>query len=135
MIWMTFQAWDWQHLLVERCLASSSSPPLPVIASSEAAGDFGHRNEPRAGIRGGGGIPSEAPSPEGGNGSTGGRSDSSSGSRGRGDSLLILQHPPVYTLGAGSTHDNVLFDPATSTVPLFRTERGGEVTFHGPGQV
>ena len=52
-----------------------------------------------------------------------------------GDSLLILQHPSVFTLGAGSTTENLLFDPASSSVPLFRVERGGEVTYHGPGQV
>jgi hypothetical protein len=51
------------------------------------------------------------------------------------DSVLLLQHPPVYTLGAGSAESNLLFDPAASDVPLYRTERGGEVTYHGPGQV
>jgi lipoate-protein ligase B len=51
------------------------------------------------------------------------------------DSVLILQHPPVYTLGTGSTPEHLLFDPAASQIPLYRTERGGEVTYHGPGQV
>lgn len=50
-------------------------------------------------------------------------------------SLLLLQHPPVYTLGAGSSSSNILFDPGLSKVPVHRTERGGEVTFHGPGQL
>lgn len=51
------------------------------------------------------------------------------------DALLVLQHPPVYTLGAGSTIDNLRFDPASPPHPLYRTERGGEVTYHGPGQL
>lgn len=56
----------------------------------------------------------------------------------RGDRLLLLQHPPTYTLGTGSTPDNLKFDPADNQgrpAALFRTERGGEATWHGPGQV
>ena len=49
--------------------------------------------------------------------------------------LLLLQHPPVYTLGAGSSLEHALFDPAQPPLPLFRTERGGEITHHGPGQL
>jgi hypothetical protein len=51
------------------------------------------------------------------------------------DGLFLLQHPPVYTLGAGSSPEHLLFDPQASGIPLHRTERGGEVTYHGPGQV
>jgi lipoyl(octanoyl) transferase len=53
------------------------------------------------------------------------------------DALVLLQHPPTYTLGTGSTPDNLLFDPSSLDAPadVFRIERGGEVTFHGPGQV
>lgn len=53
------------------------------------------------------------------------------------DRLILLQHPPTYTLGTASTLGNVLFDPTSSDAPadVFRIERGGEVTFHGPGQV
>lgn len=46
-----------------------------------------------------------------------------------------LQHPPVYTLGAGSSEEHVKFDVQHPPHPLYRTERGGEVTYHGPGQV
>lgn len=56
----------------------------------------------------------------------------------RGDRLLLLQHPPTYTLGTGSTPDNLKFDPTDQSgapAALFRTERGGEATWHGPGQV
>jgi lipoyl(octanoyl) transferase len=48
---------------------------------------------------------------------------------------VILQHEPVYTLGEGSTVNNVLFDTDNPPFPLFRIERGGEVTYHGPGQL
>ncbi len=51
------------------------------------------------------------------------------------DTLFLLQHPPVYTLGAGSTPEHLRFDPSRPPLPLHRTERGGEVTYHGPGQV
>lgn len=46
-----------------------------------------------------------------------------------------MQHPPVYTLGAGSSSEHVKFDLQQPPHPLFHTERGGEVTYHGPGQV
>lgn len=52
--------------------------------------------------------------------------------------LLLLfprQHPPVYTLGAGSNEGHVKFNLDNPPHPLYRTERGGEVTYHGPGQV
>lgn len=52
------------------------------------------------------------------------------------DSLILLQHPPTYTLGTGSTMSHILFNPVDPPEgsTLFRTERGGEVTFHAPGQ-
>lgn len=53
------------------------------------------------------------------------------------DVLLLLEHPSVYTLGRGSTLDNLRFDPADPACEheVRRTERGGEVTWHGPGQI
>lgn len=51
------------------------------------------------------------------------------------DVLVLLEHPPVYTLGQGATLDFLKFDPATSSIPLHRIERGGEVTYHCPGQL
>ncbi|WP_072621410.1 lipoyl(octanoyl) transferase LipB [Spirulina major] len=51
------------------------------------------------------------------------------------DVLLLVEHPPVYTLGTGSTLDHLKFDPAQSPAALHRTERGGEVTYHCPGQL
>lgn len=51
------------------------------------------------------------------------------------DTVFLLQHPPVYTLGAGSSEEHVKFDLQQPPHPLYRTERGGEVTYHGPGQL
>lgn len=50
------------------------------------------------------------------------------------DALLLLEHPPVYTLGRGA--DAVHLQAASGgTVPVVRVGRGGQVTFHGPGQL
>ena len=51
------------------------------------------------------------------------------------DVLILLEHPPVYTLGTGATEKYLKFDPKACSVPLYRTERGGEVTYHCPGQL
>ena len=51
------------------------------------------------------------------------------------DTLLLLQHPPVYTLGQGADSRFVRFDPETAGYELHRIERGGEVTYHCPGQL
>ncbi len=52
-----------------------------------------------------------------------------------GDTLLLLEHPPVYTLGTGSDTKYMKFDPQHSPIPVYRIERGGEVTYHCPGQL
>lgn len=51
------------------------------------------------------------------------------------DRLLLVEHPPVYTLGQGSTTKNLKFLESNPPHPLFRIERGGEVTHHCPGQL
>ena len=53
------------------------------------------------------------------------------------DVLLLLEHPSVYTLGRGSSLDHLRFDPSDPACrhEVRRTERGGEVTWHGPGQI
>jgi len=50
------------------------------------------------------------------------------------DVLLLLEHPPVITLGRSSHAENVLA-PDAEGVAVFEIERGGDVTYHGPGQL
>jgi lipoic acid synthetase len=57
------------------------------------------------------------------------------GGRGSDDWLLLLEHHPVYTLGVRATTENVLVDPASVGAEMFRVDRGGDVTYHGPGQL
>ena len=47
------------------------------------------------------------------------------------DRLWIVEHPPVYTLGLGADPAHVL---EAGSTPVIQTDRGGEVTYHGPGQ-
>jgi lipoyl(octanoyl) transferase len=51
------------------------------------------------------------------------------------DALLVLEHPPVYTLGTGASLEFLKFDHLQTEYELYRVERGGEVTYHCPGQV
>ncbi|MEG3840394.1 lipoyl(octanoyl) transferase LipB [Microcoleus sp. herbarium14] len=50
------------------------------------------------------------------------------------DVLILLEHPPVYTLGQGAKLEFLKFDSETAP-ELHRVERGGEVTYHCPGQL
>jgi len=53
------------------------------------------------------------------------------------DELWIVEHPPVFTLGLGADRGHLLSGPGVPAhdVPVVQTDRGGEVTYHGPGQV
>ena len=48
------------------------------------------------------------------------------------DTLLLVEHPHVLTLGRGARRENLL---ASADMPVFEVERGGDVTYHGPGQL
>jgi lipoate-protein ligase B len=54
------------------------------------------------------------------------------------DTLIILEHPPTYTIGRSGSSSNVLLDEAarrTAGIELIESDRGGDATYHGPGQV
>ena len=54
------------------------------------------------------------------------------------DTLLLLEHAPVYTAGRRSEPEHVLLDEAglrAIGIPVVETDRGGQVTYHGPGQL
>ena len=54
------------------------------------------------------------------------------------DVLLLLQHPPVLTLGRRAQSSNIIASPeflAKQGIEVFNVERGGDVTYHGPGQL
>jgi len=51
------------------------------------------------------------------------------------DHLLLLEHPPTYTLGLRADLNDMLIPAASVGAELVRTDRGGQVTYHGPGQL
>ena len=48
------------------------------------------------------------------------------------DEVWLLQHPPVYTLGLGGKPEHIL---DAGAIPVIKCDRGGQVTYHGPGQL
>jgi lipoyl(octanoyl) transferase len=56
----------------------------------------------------------------------------------RGDSLMLLEHPPTYTLGRRALEDDLVYKEAQRAargISLFNVDRGGRATYHGPGQL
>ncbi len=51
------------------------------------------------------------------------------------DTLLLLEHPPVYTTGRRTHSDRLLVPAEALGAPLLDVDRGGDITFHGPGQL
>lgn len=54
------------------------------------------------------------------------------------DTLILLEHPPVYTVGRSGHAASLMRDtglPQSSDIPLYYVERGGSITYHGPGQL
>lgn len=56
----------------------------------------------------------------------------------RGDSVVLLEHPPTYTLGRRTAPEDLVYggrERATRGISLFKVDRGGRATYHGPGQL
>jgi lipoyl(octanoyl) transferase len=56
----------------------------------------------------------------------------------RGDLLMLLEHPPTYTLGRRGLEEDLVYGPderAARGIATFRVDRGGRATYHGPGQL
>lgn len=54
------------------------------------------------------------------------------------DTLMLLEHPPTYTLGRRASEGDLVYDPAQRAargISLFNVDRGGRATYHGPGQL
>jgi lipoyl(octanoyl) transferase len=49
------------------------------------------------------------------------------------DELWLLEHPPVYTLGVAGRAEHL--PRAANGIPVIQTDRGGQITYHGPGQI
>lgn len=51
------------------------------------------------------------------------------------DELWITEHPSVFTLGRHADPEHLLLKPSECPIPIVYTDRGGEITYHGPGQL
>lgn len=54
------------------------------------------------------------------------------------DTLLLLQHPPVFTIGRRGSMKNIMVGPEVLSgegIEVYETDRGGDITYHGPGQI
>ena len=48
------------------------------------------------------------------------------------DEIWLLEHPPVYTQGVAGKPEHLLYP---NEIPVIKTDRGGQITYHGPGQI
>jgi len=48
------------------------------------------------------------------------------------DELWVVEHPPVYTLGQAGKREHIL---NSADIPIIESDRGGQITYHGPGQI
>ncbi len=51
------------------------------------------------------------------------------------DTLIFAQHPPVYTCGRSADTDTLIKDKAAQPIQVLKVDRGGSITYHGPGQL
>jgi lipoyl(octanoyl) transferase len=109
------QAWDYQEaLLQEKVRIKTEARQRAEVG--DAAGGVAIGSD---GLAGGGAVDSD-------------------GATGTTHHLLMVEHPPVYTLGKSGHIENVLIGEErmqAKGVQFFRTNRGGDITFHGPGQL
>ena len=99
------QAWDYQEKLLQENIAAKSRRQTGVLFNSPADPSDSHGEGSQDTTR---------------------------------NYLLFVEHPPVYTLGKSGRQENILIDREemhTRGIDFFHTNRGGDITFHGPGQV
>jgi lipoyl(octanoyl) transferase len=117
------RAWDYQEaLLQEQVRIKTEARQRAEAVAVAAAGGVGVGSD---GLAGGGAV--------NGDGVLG-----RDGATGTTHHLLMVEHPPVYTLGKSGHLENVLIGEErmqAKGVQFFRTNRGGDITFHGPGQL
>jgi lipoyl(octanoyl) transferase len=126
------QAWDYQETLLQENVKVKSE--LRRLADAALEGELGRAKGVSGGVSGerNAGI------------SFSGSNDGPSARRPVGVSaetvnyFLFVEHPPVYTLGKSGHIENVLINEEEMQekgMQFFRTNRGGDITFHGPGQI
>ena len=139
------EAWDYQEsLLLENVRKKTAARQAAEIAAGDGgAGAVAETGGAGAVAETGGAgavaAVGQAPKAEGRDGDGGaGPGEDAAGGGGTTNYLLFVEHPPVYTLGKSGHEEHILIDEegmAARGVQFFRTNRGGDITFHGPGQL
>jgi lipoyl(octanoyl) transferase len=132
------EAWDYQESLLQRNVRVKTAvrQAAEVVAGDGGAGAVAGDGE--AGVDsavGGDTAMIRRAEPSAGAGT---RPDVAEVGRETTNYLLFVEHPPVYTLGKSGHAENILIDEegmAARGAQFFRTNRGGDITFHGPGQL